>query len=113
MPRIVFVGFLLAVSAIRPAFAQTPTPAYLVIGDSIEFGFRDEILTDGFGYVPLVAASLASVFGQPPVVHNAGKPSARTHEIWRDQLPEILAAAVGHMPVVVRGVAVGMTSPRW
>jgi lysophospholipase L1-like esterase len=101
MPRIAFVGFLLAVSAIRPAFAQTSTPAYLVMGDSIEFGFRDENLADGFGYVPLVGAFLASVFGQPPVVHNAGEPLARTHEIWRDQLPEILAAAVGHVPVVV------------
>ena len=101
MPRIVFVGFLLAVSAIRPAFAQTPTPAYLVMGDSIEFGLADDIPADGFGYVPLVGAFLAGVFGQPPVVHNAGEQFARTHEIRRDQLPEILAAAVGHVPVVV------------
>ncbi len=35
------------------------------------------------------------------MVHNAGVQFARTHEIRRDQLPEILAAAVGHVPVVV------------
>ena len=56
MPRIVFVGFLLAVSAIRPAFAQTPTPAYLVMGDSIEFGLGADNPGDGIGYVPQVAA---------------------------------------------------------
>jgi lysophospholipase L1-like esterase len=53
------------------------------------------------GYVPLVAAFLTNVFGQPPAVHNAGEPSARTDEIWRDQLREIVASARGHAPVVV------------
>src|SRR5687767_13921109 len=101
MQRVVLLSSMLAISAIPPAFAQAPTPAYVVMGDSIEFGLGDDIPADGIGYVPLVGAFLASVFGQPPLVHNAGEPFARTHEIWRDQLPETLAAAVGHAPVVV------------
>jgi hypothetical protein len=44
---------------------------------------------------------LTAFFGQPPVVHNSGTPFAQTRDIWREQLPEALAAAAGHSPVVV------------
>lgn len=71
------------------------------MGDSIEFGLGDDIPGDDIGYVPLVAAYLATVFGQAPVVHNAGEPFAQTREIWREQVPEAIVAAAGHAPVVV------------
>jgi lysophospholipase L1-like esterase len=85
----------------QPALGQAPTPAYVVMGDSIEFGLGDDIPGDGLGYVPLVAAALGSVLGQSPSVHNFGEPLARADEIWRDQLPKAIAAAAGHVPVVV------------
>jgi lysophospholipase L1-like esterase len=83
------------------ARAQSANPAYVAVGDSVEFGLGDNIPADGIGYVPLVAAFLSSFFGQPVDVHNFGVPFAQTRDIWRDQLPEALAAAAGHAPVVV------------
>jgi lysophospholipase L1-like esterase len=81
--------------------AQSLTPAYVVVGDSIEFGLGDNIPGDGIGYVPLVAAFLTTVLGHAPVVQNVGVPFAQTREIWRDQLPIAFRAAAGHAPVVV------------
>lgn len=102
MLRIAIVSGLLVASTLGPASAQVPTPVYVVLGDSIEFGLGDDVLADGFGYVPLVANFLMmTVFGQSVEVHNFGEPFARTHEIWRDQLPDVLAAAGGHAPIVV------------
>jgi lysophospholipase L1-like esterase len=106
MARFAIVGgFLVAsaivASAITPASAQVATPAYVIVGDSVEFGLGDDIAADGMGYVPLVAASLASFFGQPVEVYNFGEPFAQTRDIWRKQLPDALAAADGHAPIVV------------
>jgi lysophospholipase L1-like esterase len=67
-----------------------------VVGDSIEFGVGDAI-----GYVPLVADFLTTVFGQEPLVRNFGLPLEQTRDIWHGQLPDALAAAAGHAPVVV------------
>ena len=101
MPRfLLFVALLLAL-AVGSVHAQRPTPAYVVIGDSIEFGLRDDIAIDGMGYVPIVATFLASMLGQTPAVFNAGEPFAQTRDIWRTQTPAALAAAAGHAPVIV------------
>lgn len=98
-------GFLVTAAivafAIAPASAQAPAPAYVVVGDSIEFGLGDDIAADGMGYVPLVAASLTMFFGQPVEAYNFGEPFAQTRDIWRKQLPLALAAADGHAPIVV------------
>jgi lysophospholipase L1-like esterase len=104
MGRIGHIGIasaLLAASLGTPAWAQPPAPTYVVIGDSVEFGLDDDIAADGFGYVPLVAAFLGTFFGQPVDVHNFGEPFAQTRQIWREQLPEALAAAAGGAPLVV------------
>ena len=100
MRRIAVASLLIASIAAFPAAAQSQIPAYVVVGDSIEFGFGDDIGGDGAGYVPLVAAALASFIGTPSV-HNFGQPFADTRDIWRDQVPEALAAAAGHAPVIV------------
>ena len=99
-PRVI-LSVLLAVVSATPAFAQATTPAYVAIGDSIEFGLRDDIPANGFGYVPLVAAALTSFFGAAVEVHNFGEPFAQTRDIWRDQVPKALSAAEGNAPVVI------------
>jgi lysophospholipase L1-like esterase len=102
MLRIVTASaLLLLASASRPASAQSPTPAYVVLGDSIEFGLGDDISADGFGYVPLVAAFLTTFYGAAVEVNNFGEPFAQTQVIWREQLPDALAGAEGNAPVVV------------
>lgn len=101
MRRLLLASALLAALVTGSAAAQSPTPAYVVVGDSVEFGLGDNIPGDGMGYVPLVATFLGSVLGQAPAVFNAGQPFAQTRDIWRSQLPAALAAAAGHVPVVV------------
>lgn len=100
MRHIAVACLLIASITAFPAAAQSQIPAYVVVGDSIEFGLGDDIGGDGVGYVPLVAATLASFVGTPSV-HNFGQPFADTRDIWRDQVPEALAAAAGHAPVIV------------
>ena len=75
MARVAIVGVLLTALVVT-ASAQAPAPAYVAIGDSIEFGLGDNILGDGFGYVPLVGAFLTSFFGQPVQTSNFGEPFA-------------------------------------
>jgi lysophospholipase L1-like esterase len=100
--RLIVTALLIAIaSAIRPVSAQSPTPAYVALGDSIEFGLGDNIAADGFGYVPPVGAFLATVFGTSVEIHNFGEPFALVRDVWRKQLPVALAAADGNTPVVV------------
>ena len=101
MQRILFLSALLVVTALGLTAAQAPTPAHVVVGDSVEFGRGDDISADGFGYVPLVATFLSTFFGQTVDVSNFGEPFAQTREIWRNQVPDAVAAAVGHAPIVV------------
>lgn len=101
MTRIVIVSGLLVALGIAPASTQSTTPAYVVIGDSIEFGLGDDNPANGLGYVPLMAGALAAFFGQPVAVHNFGEPFAQTRDIWRQQAPDALSAAQEHAPVVV------------
>lgn len=42
---------LVATIAAVSTEAQQPTPAYVALGDSIEFGLGDDIAADGMGYV--------------------------------------------------------------
>ncbi len=100
MPRIILASALLVAFLIAPASAQQ-TPSYVILGDSIEFGLSDDIAADGMGYPPLVRSFLTTFFGTPVDTHNFGEPFADTRQIWRDQLPDALAAAAGHAPVVV------------
>jgi len=95
---VLLIGFVTAPSSAR---AQAPTPAYVAIGDSIEFGLGDDVPADGMGYVPLVDALLSSFFQQAVADHNFGEPFAQTRDIWKDQVPKAVAAASGHAPVVV------------
>ena len=85
MPPIAIVIALLITSVLAPgsALAQAPAPAYVAVGDSIEFGLGDDIGGDsaGIGYVPLVAAFLSSFFKQAVDLHNFGEPSAQTRDI--------------------------------
>lgn len=101
MARIVILCGLLVAFAISPASAQPVTPAYVAVGDSIEFGLGDDTPGDGPGCVPLVAAFLTTFFGQPVETHNFGRPFAQTREIWRVQAPAAISAAEGNAPVVV------------
>jgi lysophospholipase L1-like esterase len=103
VPPTAIVIALLITFALAPVslHAQAPVPAYVAIGDSIEFGLGDDIPADGMGYVPLVAAFLSSIFKQAAEVHNFGEPSAPTRDIWRDQVPKAIGAAAGNAPVVV------------
>jgi lysophospholipase L1-like esterase len=97
-------GGLIVVTAARPgpAVAQVPPPPiYVALGDSIEFGFGDNILSDGIGYTPLFQTFLATVFQRPVDRLNLGVPFATARDIWRDQLPAALAAIQGRAPVVV------------
>jgi lysophospholipase L1-like esterase len=101
MPRIILASALLVAFLIAPVSAQSLTPSYVVLGDSIEFGLEDDIAADGRGYVPLVSSFLTMFFGTPVDTHNFGEPFMGTRQIWKDQLPDALAAAAGHAPVVV------------
>src|SRR5512147_1410372 len=101
MVRTLFASILLVALVATSVSTQSPTPAYVILGDSIEFGLGDDIAADGFGYPPIVAAFLTTFLGQAPAVHNRGVPFAQTRDIWREQVPEALAAAAGHAPVVV------------
>jgi lysophospholipase L1-like esterase len=101
MARVAIVAVLLVGIPFASAFSQSPTPAYVVIGDSIEFGVNDDIPGDGFGYVPLVASQLAAFYSLPVEVDNLSVPTATTDDILKSQLPVALAAAQGHAPVVV------------
>jgi lysophospholipase L1-like esterase len=100
MARVAIVGVLLTALVVT-ASAQAPAPAYVAIGDSIEFGLGDNILGDGFGYVPLVGAFLTSFFGQPVQTSNFGEPFALARDVRQVQLRAAVAAAQGHAPVVV------------
>jgi hypothetical protein len=100
MARVAIVGVLLTALLVA-ASAQAPAPAYVAIGDSIEFGLGDNILADGFGYVPLVAGYLTSFFGQPVQTSNFGEPFALARDVRQSQLRAALAAAQGHAPVIV------------
>jgi lysophospholipase L1-like esterase len=95
------IGFCLVAFAFPPLSAQSPTPAYVVVGDSIEFGLGDDIAADGMGYVPIFKALLTMFVGQPVEVNNLGEPFAQTRDIWRKQVPDGLSFASGHAPVVV------------
>jgi len=100
----VILGVLLSlVVAGSPTFLakSPPGPVYAAIGDSLEFGLRDDILIDGIGFVPLFGNFLSGVFQQPVELHNFGVPGAQVRDIWRDQLPAALAAIQGHAPIVV------------
>lgn len=101
MARFVVVSLLLVVVALAPASAQAPSPVYLVIGDSIEFGLGDDVPADNLGYVPIVASFLTTFFGQAVEVRNFGRPFAQTRDVWRQQVPDAIAAAEGNAPVVV------------
>jgi lysophospholipase L1-like esterase len=95
------LGACFAAAAFHPVFAQGPTPAYIVLGDSVEFGLSDDIAADGMGYVPIVKAFLETFLQRPVELQNFGEPSARTLDIWREQLRPALDSAGGHAPVVV------------
>jgi lysophospholipase L1-like esterase len=101
MARTLFASILLTVVVASGVSTQSSTPAYVIVGDSIEFGLGDDIAADGIGYTPIVTAFLTTFFGRAPAVHNSGTPFAETRDIWRDQVPEAIAAAAGHAPVVV------------
>jgi lysophospholipase L1-like esterase len=100
MARVAIVGVLLTALVIT-ASAQAPAPAYVAIGDSIEFGLGDNIPGNGFGYVPLVAGFLTSFFGQPVQTSNFGVPFSLARDVRQTQLRAALAAAQGHAPVIV------------
>jgi GDSL-like Lipase/Acylhydrolase family len=89
------------VMAVGSARLYAQSPAYVAVGDSIEFGLQDDTPANGFGYVPLVAAFLISFFGQAVETHNFGEPFAETRDIWHEQVPEAIAAAAGNAPVIV------------
>jgi lysophospholipase L1-like esterase len=94
----------MVVLAARPgaAVAQAPpSPIYVALGDSAEFGLGDDILADGFGYVPLFRTFLSTAFQQPVDLLNLGVPFAQARDIWHDQLPAALAAIQGRASVVV------------
>jgi lysophospholipase L1-like esterase len=90
---------LIAASSARAQSA--PSPAYVAVGDSIEFGLGDDNTADGIGYVPSVAAFLSSVLGIPVAVHNFGEPFADTRDIIRTQVPDALGFLNGHSPGIV------------
>ena len=94
-----FVAALVLPHSLR---AQSPqSPGYAALGDSIEFGLRDDILSDGFGWVPLFGNFLSTVFGTSVTVHNLGEPSAQTRNIWRVQVPAAVASLQGQAPIVI------------
>jgi lysophospholipase L1-like esterase len=100
MARVAIVGVLLTALVVT-ATAQSQGPAYVALGDSIEFGLGDNILADGFGYVPLVEGFLTSFFGQPVQTRNFGEPFTLARDVRQTQLRAALAAAQGHAPVIV------------
>lgn len=83
------------------AAQSAPSPGYAALGDSIEFGLGDDILSDGFGWVPLFGSFLSTVFGSAVAVYNLGEPLAQTRDIWRAQVPTAVARLRGHAPVIV------------
>lgn len=95
------LGACLAASGAHSISAQSPTPAYVVLGDSVEFGLGDDIAADLMGYVPIVETLLETFLQASVEVHNFGEPFAQTRDIWHEQLPEGLEAANGHVPIVV------------
>ena len=86
----------------HPLRAQLPpSPGYAALGDSIEFGLHDDILSDGFGWVPLFGNFLSTILGTPVSVHNHSEPSAQTRDIWRVQVPAAVESLQGQAPVVI------------
>lgn len=81
--------------------AQSPAAGYVALGDSIEFGLRDDIPADGIGYVQPFGGFLAAVLQQPVQVHNFGVPGATTLDILLTEVKPAVAAARSHSPVVV------------
>ena len=79
IPSIALV--LLFAFGIAISLGAQPTPAYVALGDSIEFGLGDDIAADGFGYVPPFGDFLSTVLVQPVTVLNLGVPFARTTDI--------------------------------
>jgi lysophospholipase L1-like esterase len=95
------LGTCFAAAALQPTSAQAPTPVYIVLGDSIEFGLSDDIAADGIGYPPIFKVFLETFLQAPVDLHNFSSVAARTLDIWREQLRPGLDAAAGHAPVVV------------
>jgi lysophospholipase L1-like esterase len=87
----------------RVAARSAGTPLYVALGDSIDFGFGDDIFLDGFGYVPPVGAALAVALGQPVDVQNLAEFGATTRDILLTQVPVALGAIAQHQgdPVIV------------
>jgi lysophospholipase L1-like esterase len=98
----VLVVLIAAVAGSSSPTAQSaPTAIYVATGDSIDFGLGDDILIDGFGYVPLFRTFLSGVLGQPVALQNLAVPGATARDIWHTQLPAALGAIQGHAPIVV------------
>jgi lysophospholipase L1-like esterase len=96
--QLVFVALLASIAS--PLNAQV-TPAYVALGDSIEFGLGDDIAGDGFGYVGAFGAFLSTLLQQQVVVQNFGEPFAQARDVRQTQLRNALAALSGHQPVIV------------
>jgi lysophospholipase L1-like esterase len=99
MPLVALV--LLSAFGIAISLEAQPTPAYVALGDSIEFGLGDDIAADGFGYVPPFGLFLTSQLAATVAVTNLGVPFARTTDILRTQLSNALVALAGHQPMIV------------
>ena len=52
--------------------AETVSPEYVAVGDSITVGSHDDILTDGVGYEPILGTLLTAAKGYPISVANEG-----------------------------------------
>lgn len=81
---------------------STPQAAgvYVALGDSIEVGVGDDVVSDGIGYVFPFGTALQTVLG-PLDVHNLAVSFATTRDISRTQLPSALALLRGRAPAVV------------
>ena len=101
MPVAAVVLSLCLASSVATRLSAQSSPAYVAVGDSIEFGLSDDIAADGMGYVPPFGGFLSTVLGQAVAVQNFGVPFARARDILHTQLPGALAALEGHQPAIV------------
>ena len=94
------LGLILLVPASLPVSAQTP-PAYVALGDSIEYGLGDDVPADGIGYVSQFGAFLSAVLGVPVDTHNLGIPFATARDILQTQVPVAESLIEAHDAAIV------------
>ena len=92
------LGLLILGGVFTAVTVASNGPGYVALGDSVEFGLGDDIMSDGLGYVDPFGEFLSSIMAMPVTVSNLGESGASTRHIWLRQRRSALAAIQLHRP---------------